>query len=178
MIAGILVVVVVASVLLFAATRPDTYGVERVTTIDARPEKIFPLLIDFRQWPRWSPFEALDPTMQRNYSGAATGIGAVYDWDGNSQAGKGRMEIVGATPPTSLTVHVDFVKPFAAHNVNQFTLDPEGGTTRATWSMRGTQPFMLKAMSIFISPDRLLGKHFGTGLANLKAVAESAHDRG
>jgi len=171
-IVAILIVVVVASVLLFAATRPDTYGVHRAATIDAPPEKIFPLLVDFRQWTRWSPFEALDPDMKRSYSGAQSGKGAVYDWDGNAQAGQGHMEIVEVSPPKSVSVQVDFVKPFDAHNLNQFTLDAQGGSTRVTWSMRGTQPFVLKAMSIFVSPDRLLGKHFETGLANLKTVAE------
>lgn len=172
MIAAILVVVVLASILLFAATRPDVYGIQRVTTIDAPPEKIFPLLIDFRQWPRWSPFETLDANMKRSYSGAPSGKGAVYDWEGNSQAGQGRMEVVDISPPRSVTIQVDFVKPFDAHNLNQFTLDPQGSSTRVTWSMRGTQPFVLKAMSIFVSPDRLLGKHFETGLANLKTMAE------
>ena len=172
MIAAILVVVVVASVLLFAATRPDAYGIQRTTAIDVPPEKIFPLITDFRQWPRWSPFEALDPEMKRSYSGAPSGKGAVYDWQGNAQAGQGRMEIVDVSPPASVTIQVDFVKPFDAHNLNQFTLDPHGGSTRVTWSMRGTQPFVLKAMSIFISPDRLLGKHFETGLSKLKSVAQ------
>lgn len=170
----VVVVVVVAAVLWFAATRPDTYAIERVTRIEASPERIFPLIIDFRQWPRWSSFEALDSSMKRNYSGASTGKGAVYDWEGNSQAGKGRMEIVDVSPPKHVTIQVDFVKPFVAHNTNQFTLQPQERATRVTWSMRGTQPFMLKAMSIFISPDRLLGKHFETGLANLKATAEQS----
>jgi hypothetical protein len=167
----LVVIVVVAGILLFAATRPDAYGIQRVTTIGAPPERILPLLID-KQWPNWSPFEALDPTMERTYSGAPTGKGAVYEWEGNRQAGKGRMEIVDVSPPKSVTIHVDFVKPFDAHNINQFTLEPRGNATVVTWSMRGTQPFALKAMSIFVSPDRLLGKHFETGLANLKATAE------
>lgn len=172
-VAVLVVVAVLAAVLAFAATRPDTYSIARATTINAPPERIYPFIIDFREWRRWSSFEALDPAMTRTYTGAASGKGAVYEWQGNRQAGRGRMEITETSAPTKVTVTVDFAAPFEAHNVNRFMLDPQGGPTKIIWSMHGTQPYMLKVMGIFVSPDRLLGKHFETGLANLKAAAEA-----
>src|SRR6185369_2771833 len=158
------IAVVLVVLLAYAATKPDSYGIERIATVHAPAEKIFPLIVDLRQWPKWSPFEALDPAMKRTYSGVATETGAVYEWYGNSRAGRGRMEITKTTAPAHVSVQVDFVKPFVAHNVNHFALHRDGGATRVTWAMRGTQPYMLKLMSIFVSPDRLLGKHFETGL--------------
>jgi len=87
------VVILVLGVLGFAATRPDDFTVQRSTSIKAEPAKIYPLLVDFSQWPVWSPWEKLDPTMKRTLSGNASGPGAVYAWDGSSKVGAGRMEV-------------------------------------------------------------------------------------
>jgi hypothetical protein len=114
----------------------------------------------------------MDNTMTRSFSGGAQGKGACSEWTGKGKAGRGRMEITESTVPRQITVTVDFVKPFAAHNVNQFTLEPFGDGTRVTWTMRGTNPFVLKIMSVFINVDSLMGKHFETGLHSLKTLAE------
>ena len=97
--ASVLVALVVA-LLVYAATKPDTFRVQRSASINAPPEKIFALIEDYHRWPAWSPYEKLDPTMQRTYSGAAHGAGAVYEWEGNKKAGQGRMEITNVTPPS------------------------------------------------------------------------------
>ena len=86
---AIVVVVVLAAVLGLAATRPDTFHVERMTSINAAPEKIFPLINDFSSWSAWSPYEELDPNMKRTRSGPRSGTGAVYAWDGNGKVGAG-----------------------------------------------------------------------------------------
>jgi hypothetical protein len=168
----IAVAVLLAALLALAATRPASFRIQRTTSIQAPPEKIYPLIHDFHNWGMWSPYEKLDPTMAKTYSGAANGQGAVYEWVGNSKAGTGRMEIIGASPPSKITIKLDFLKPFEGHNVSEFALDPRGGATNVTWSMYGPNSFMAKVMSIFMSMDRLLGKEFENGLANLKAVAE------
>ncbi len=165
-------VVLLAAVLIFAATRPDTFTVSRSIIINAPPEKIFALIDDFHNWPRWASQDAEDPTMTRTYSGAENGVGAISDWTSKGSAGRGRMTIVESTPPSAVAVQVDFVKPFPAHNRNQFTLEPAGGATKVTWSMRGTNLYMMKVMSVFVSMDRIAGKHFESGLANLKTAAE------
>ena len=119
--------VLVAAFLIYAATRPDTFRVQRTTTIKAPPEKIFPLINDFQRWGAWSPYEKKDPTMKRTLSGAATGKGAVYEWDGNKDVGKGRMEITESAPPSQVTLQLDFIRPFAAHNIVDFTLEAKEG---------------------------------------------------
>lgn len=164
--------VLIAIVLGLAAMKPDTFSVQRSIAIKAPPEKIMGLLADFRNWTSWSPWEALDPNMQRTYGGPASGMGAVYSWKGNSEVGEGRMEITGMSPPTGLVIKLDFIDPFESSNVTGFALAPQGDTTTVTWSMSGPMPFISKIMSVFTSMDAMIGPDFERGLAKLKEVAE------
>jgi hypothetical protein len=168
----IIIVVLIAAFLLFAATRPSGFRVERTTRIKAPAEKIFPLIDDFHAWVAWSPYEKIDPALQRSYSGAEHGKGAVYEWLGNNKVGKGRMEITQSSPPAKIVIALHFMKPFEARNTAEFTMVPEGDATAVTWAMHGRSPFMAKVMCIFMSMDNMVGKQFAEGLANLKTVAE------
>lgn len=163
---------IVAIILGLALTKPDHFEIQRVATIKAPPETIMPLLSDFRQWTKWSPWEHLDPAMQRTFSGAASGQGAVYAWKGNSKVGEGRMEITDLAAPTRLVIKLDFVTPFESHNVTEFALLPQGEQTTVTWTMKGPMPFISKVMTVFASMDTLAGADLERGLAKLKAVAE------
>ncbi|MET0660080.1 MAG: SRPBCC family protein [Steroidobacteraceae bacterium] len=169
---GIVIAVLILALLITAAARPDHFSVERTATINAPPEKIYPLIEDFRRWPAWSPYEKLDPAMKRTISGPASGKGAVYEWSGNSKAGQGRMEIVAAEPLTHVGIELDFIKPMKAHNMADFKLQPQANGTRVTWTMNGPNTFLGKVMSLFFDMDRMIGKDFETGLANMKAAAE------
>ena len=166
------VVLLVAAVLAFAATRPDSFSVRRAASIQAPPEKIFPLINDFSRWSAWSPYEKKDPAMKRSFSGPAAGKGAVYAWEGNGDVGQGRMEIADAVAPSRVTLKLDFVEPFEAHNKVDFTLEPKGGATEVTWAMDGPMPFISKVITLFVDMDRMVGGDFEAGLANLKAIAE------
>jgi len=168
----VVVAALVVSVLVVAAVRPDDFSVQRSASIQAPPEKIYPMLADFRQWPAWSPWEKLDPEMKRTLGGPASGPGATYAWQGSSKVGAGRMEIKEVTAPAQVRIQLDFIKPFEGHNVTDFTLVPRGDTTEVTWLMRGPAPFVSKLMGVFVDMDKMIGKDFETGLANLKAAAE------
>lgn len=168
----LVIVVAIAAVLAYAATRPNTFRIERSARIDAPPDKIFPLISDFRNWRLWSPWEKMDPALRRAYGGAPAGKGAVYEWEGNKKVGKGRMEILDAPPPSRVAIKLDFLKPFEAHNLAEFTLTPLGNSTSVTWAMHGPSPFIAKLMGLFFNMDRMVGKDFETGLANMKAAAE------
>lgn len=161
------------AVLLFLAWRqPDSFTVERRIAIQAPPEKVFALVNDFHQWPQWSPWEKLDPNMKRTHSGSASGVGAVYQWDGNDKVGAGRMEILKTQPPGALDIQLDFQRPFEGHDITEFRLQPQAGGTEFVWTMKGPMPFVSKLMSVFVSMDKMIGKDFENGLANLKALAE------
>ena len=170
----IVLVVIVAAILGYAATRPDTFSVQRAASIKAPPEKIFPLIDDFHRWTVWSPWEKLDPDMKRTFSGAERGKGAIYAWEGNGKAGAGTMEITDSSPSSKLTLKLDFIKPFEGHNVAEFTLEPSGDATSVTWAMHGPSSYLSKVMGVFISMDSLVGKDFEAGLAAMKAAAEKA----
>ena len=169
---AIVIVVMIAAILIFAATKPETFTVQRAASIKAPPEKIFAVLDDFHNWGVWSPWEKMDPDMKRTFSGAANGKGAVYEWQGNSKVGQGRMEITDATEPTQVAIKLDFIKPFEGHNVAEFLLQPNGDATNVTWTMRGPSPYIAKVMSVFCNMDTMIGKDFEAGLANLKAATE------
>ncbi|HEV7507869.1 MAG TPA: SRPBCC family protein [Thermoanaerobaculia bacterium] len=168
----IVIVVLIAAILAYAATRPSNFRVQRKTSIKAPPEKIFPLIADFHNWTSWSPWEKKDPALKRTYSGAANGKGAVYAWEGNRNVGSGRMEITDASSPSRIEIKLDFIKPFEGHNVTLFTLQPEADATVVTWDMHGPMAYMAKVFGIFVNMDKMIGNDFETGLANLKAVAE------
>lgn len=168
----VVIVVLVAGVLAFATTKPDTFSVQRSTRIKAPPEKIFAVINDFHRWPEWSPWEKLDPAMKRTQSGAPSGKGAIYEWDGNSKAGAGRMEIIESAAASKVGIQLDFIKPFEGHNIAEFSLAPEADATRVSWVMHGPTPFVSKVMQVFVSMDTLIGKDFEEGLANLKALTE------
>jgi uncharacterized protein YndB with AHSA1/START domain len=174
MLAMIVVVVLVALAVILglAATKPDSFRYERATSIKAPPEKIYPHIADFHGWAAWSPWEKLDPALKRSYSGTPSGKGAVYEWQGNNKAGSGRMEITDTAAPSKVTIKLDFLKPFEAHNTAEFTLAPRGDATEVRWAMYGASPFMVKLMGIFMNMGDMVGKDFETGLANLKALAE------
>ena len=173
-IAAIVIVVAIVAVLGYAATRPDTFRVQRTATVKAPAEKIFPLIDDLHAHTTWSPFEK-DPNMKRTHSGAARGKGALYEWEGNRQVGSGRIAITDSTP-SKVTMVLDMLKPFEAHNIVEFTLEPNGSSTNVatnvTWAMHGRSPYMAKVMSTFINCDKMVGSQFEEGLAKLKAIAE------
>ena len=170
MVAVVIAVLLVAA-LAYAATKPDTFRVQRSTSIKAAPEKIFPLVNDLRSHGSWSPWEKKDPAMKRTYSGAASGKGAVYEWDGNKNIGQGRMEITD-TSPSKVVFKMDFIKPFEAHNIAEIAMEPKGDVTNVTWAIYGPSPYVSKVMSLVCNIDKMIGKEFETGLANLKTITE------
>lgn len=167
-----LIVVVVAGILIYAATKPDSFSVQRSANIKAPPDKIFALIADLRGWSAWSPYEKKDPDMKRTFSGTASGKGAVYEWTGNKDVGQGRMEIIDVTTPSKVTIKLDFLKPFEAHNTAEFTMVPAGDNTTVTWAMYGPSPYVAKIMGTLFDLDKMIGNDFEAGLAALKTVAE------
>lgn len=150
----------------------DTFTVTRAVTIRAAPERVYQQIADFHRWTRWSPWEDLDADMKRSYSGSEAGVGAVYEWAGNSKAGQGRMEIVDASAPSSVGIDLAFEKPFKSRQDIRFTIEPEGDGSRVTWTMVGNKTLMLKVMGLIRPMDKMLGPDFEKGLTRLKGVVE------
>jgi uncharacterized protein YndB with AHSA1/START domain len=166
------VVIVVAAVLVIAATKPSTFHIEKSVMIQAPPQKVYALIEDFHNWPQWAAQDREDSTMQRTYSGAATGLGAVSDWTSKGSAGSGRMTISAATVPSKVDVVVYWKRPFKVRNTHEFALTPTGDETQVTWIAEGTNLYMMKVMEVFVGVNGLMGRHFEAALENLKKVAE------
>ena len=175
-IVAIVLAIAIVIVLILASTKPATFSIRRSAVMKAPAETIFPLVNDFHQWAKWSPWENKDPAMKRTYSGANSGKGAVYAWDGNKNVGSGRMEILDTSVPSKIVIKLDFFKPFEGHNTAEFTMLPQGDatnlTTDVTWLMHGPAPFVSKVMQVFMNIDNMIGKDFEVGLANLKRLTE------
>ena len=169
---ALVVAVLIAAVLIFAATKPDIFRVERKASIKAPPEKVFALINDFKSWTAWSPWEKKDPAMKRTYGAVTSGKGATYAWEGNKDVGSGSMEIVESIAPSKVGLKLDFLQPFEAHNTVNFTLVPAGEITNVTWAMQGPTPYFAKIIHVFMDMDSMVGKDFEAGLANLKVAAE------
>lgn len=166
------IALLVAAVLVYAATRPDSFRVQRTITINAPAERIFPHINDFHAWEAWSPWEGIDPQLKRSYSGATSGKGAVYAWQGNRDIGQGRMEILESNAPQTLKIDIQFIVPFEARNTIEFTLQPQGEQTVVTQAMYGPSPYIAKLMGLFFSMDKMVGEKYEQGLASLKTLAE------
>jgi hypothetical protein len=169
---GIILALAIAGVLIAAATRSDTFRVQRSASIKAAPEKIFPLIDDLRRFNTWNPFEKKDPNLKGSYSGAPSGKGAAYAFDGNKNVGKGTIEIVDTAPASRVTMTLHMYEPFETRNTVDFILQPRGDTTEVTWAMQGPVPYVAKIIHLFIDVDRMVGTEFEAGLASLKTIAE------
>ena len=168
---GVVVVVAIAGVLLYAATKPDSFRVQRTVLINAPSDKVFPLINDVKAFTTWSPFDKKDPAMKRTFGAVTAGKGATYAWEGNKDVGQGSMEIV-ESGPRKVLIKLDIVKPFEAHNMAEFLLEPKGDSTSVTWAVYGPSPYMSKVMGTFMNIDDMIGRDFEKGLADLKAAAE------
>jgi hypothetical protein len=171
---GIGAAALIVVLLVVIVTRPDTYHVERSTNISAPPAVVFAQVSDFKMWKPWLPWGKLDPNMKLTFEGTQGTVGASYAWVGNNDVGAGKMTLVGIEPNKRLDIKLEFLKPFESKAQNGFAFESLGKETKVTWSMDGTNSFMSKAMSLFMSMDKMIGKDFEQGLADMKKVAEAA----
>lgn len=152
--------------------QPAEFTVKRSTSIAASPAKVFPLVNNLHMWPLWSPWEKLDPDMQKTFEGSGEGAGSSYGWNGNNKVGEGRNTILDIKPNEMVHMRLDFVRPFKCSNDVKFTFKPEGSNTNVAWTMTGHNSFMAKAFCMFMNMDKMVGADFEKGLAAMKAEAE------
>jgi hypothetical protein len=170
----LLVLLAAAAFAAYVATRPSAFRIERSAMIDASREVVFSNLEDFHRWGAWSPWEKLDPGMERSYDGPSSGVGASYHWRGNREVGEGRMTVTESKPPAQLAIRLEFIAPLAATNDVVFSVSPHiAGTTEVRWAMAGSNGFVAKAIGLFMDMDAVVGGDFEKGLADLKRVSEA-----
>lgn len=170
----VVIIVIIVGFCAIVAMQPADYTVSRSTTVNAPPEKVFEQVNDFHKWEGWSPWAKLDPAMKTTYSGPESGAGASYAWTGNNEVGEGKMTIAESHPNQNVKIDLEFIKPFQATNVTEFTFKPDGDKTTVTWTMSGHNNFVGKAFGLMMNMDKTIGGDFEKGLAQMKTAAESA----
>jgi hypothetical protein len=168
---------VVALLVVFAlviATRPADFRISRSAVIPASPAAVFAQVNDFHNWEAWSPWAKMDPDAKSTFDGPTSGVGSKLHWAGNSKVGEGNMTIAESRPNDVIRIDLEFLKPFAANNIAEFTFKRDGNGTEVTWTMTGKNNFMAKAFTLFVNCDKMVGGEFEKGLANMKSVVESA----
>jgi len=169
---ALFVLVVIVTLLVIAATKPNSFQVERSITIQASPERVFSFINDLRSWEAWSGDNGGDGTVQKIFSGPASGTGAMAEWHGSGRTGAAKMIITESVVPSKVSVKVDWIKPFEAHNLNEFTIHAQGSETKVVWNIQASNLYALKVIGIFVNMESAFGKHMESGLNNLKRVAE------
>ncbi|MDZ4853172.1 MAG: SRPBCC family protein [Pirellulaceae bacterium] len=165
--------VVIAAFLGYVALQPSSFHVERSTTINASPEKVFAEVNDFHRWDGWSPWLKLDPQAKTTFEGPESGDGAYFTWSGNADVGEGSMKITESKPYERIGIQLDFIKPFPGKSDVEFLFKTEGDKTKVTWGMSGQNGFIGRCFCTFMSMDKMIGDKYDEGLAKLKAIAES-----
>jgi len=161
-------------VFLVVALQPGSYRVSRSSKMSAPPARVFEQINDFRQWEAWSPWAALDPDCRYTYAGPPSGVGSVFNWSGNNKVGEGTLTITESAPTSRVVVEQVFVRPFRGTSTAEFRVEPGTAQTQVTWSMSGRNNFIGRVFCMIMNMDKMLGKDFEKGLANMKAVVEAA----
>jgi len=164
----LIVAAVVAAILVYAATKPNTFSISRSASIQAPPSRIFPFVNDLADHAKWSPF-ARDPKVNNRVSSPSSGTGARVDFDGSCA---GTLSVTDSRPASKIAMRLQMTKPMKCDNQIEFSFAPQGGSTNVTWAMSGAQPYLGKLMSVFMNCDKMVGKQFEQGLADLKKLAE------
>jgi hypothetical protein len=179
MIVNILIslVVLVVIFIIVVATRPANFRITRATTVSTPAAIVFAQVNDLHKWEEWNPWRRLDPACKMIYEGPPAGTGAGYIWAGNSKIGEGHMVITESRPNELIRLNLEFLRPFKATNITEFTFKPDGNQTAVAWSMSGKKNFMFKAVGLFMDTDKMVGGDFERGLTTLKSVAEAGSEK-
>ena len=164
----------VVVLLVVVALQPAAFRITRSATIPAPPGAVFDEVNDLRRWEAWSPWAKIDPACKFTYDGAPSGVGAIFSWSGNNKVGEGRMTIIDSRPDERIRIKLEFFRPFKANHLAEFTFTPNVDQTDVTWTMTGERNFMCKGFGLICDMDKMVGKDFEKGLAQLKAVVQSS----
>lgn len=167
------VVVLVGGFCAVVAMQPSDFAITRSTVIHAPPQKVFPLVSDLKAGQAWSPWEDLDPAMQRTFAGVDGAVGSSYHWSGNNEVGEGTMTLIDLQPDKMVKYRLNFLRPMEGENEVLYVLSDQNGDTHFTWTMTGKANFAQKAVCMFMNMDEMVGSQFEKGLANLKQLAET-----
>jgi effector-binding domain-containing protein len=168
----LILAIIIVLVLVIGFFLPGKYHVERSATINAPQDVAFDQVNNMKNWPKWSPWQKLDPNMQVTYSGPEAGKGASYSWKGNRKVMSGTQTIVESTSPTMVKDEMHF-EGFDQPSYVTFKFDKQDSGTKVTWMIDGDLGNNPLHRWMGLMMDKMLGEEFEQGLANMKQVAEA-----
>jgi effector-binding domain-containing protein len=166
---GLIAVVIVLAVV--GLILPRHVEVKRSVAINRPASLVYATVNSFVLFPKWSPWQDLDPNMSQTTEGPRDGVGAKLVWKGNDKVGSGTQVITASTADKSVASDLDFGDMGTAKSL--MTLSPDGNMTRVTWTVdvdMGANPI---GHYIGLTMDGMLGKDFASGLSKLKTLVES-----
>lgn len=166
-------VVVIVLFLVFVSTRNGKFNYERSVVINAPVEKIYPYLSNFKLGSQWNPFDQKDPNLKRTFLGNDGEVGSAMEFEGNNEAGSGKLEMLSLIPNTEAQIKLTMTKPWKAENLIIYKLTPEAEGTRFLWAMSGDGGFMGKLMMTIIDCEKMITDEFEKGFQNLKFIIEN-----
>ncbi len=168
--AVLVLLALVALVVVVGMFLPKDFRVERSIEIDASPEVVFDEVSSLRKWDAWSPWKARDPSIQNEYSGPESGVGAKVQWT-SEESGEGTQTITLSERPTRIETALDF-GDMGQPNAD-WTFEPAGDGVRVTWGLSGTASGPLGGYFAKMM-DGWVGADYADGLSRLKSMIESA----
>ncbi len=169
---SLVICLLVGGFLGYAQFRPDSYRVERSIVISAPSNKILPFILDLKAFTLWNPWDKIDPNMKKKFTGASSGVGAIYEWEGNKHVGVGKLTIKKVDPSQRVSMELEYIKPMAGISTAEFMLEKHSRGTKVAWILYGKQTFIAKICTVFINMDQMVGREFEKGLAELKTLSE------
>lgn len=169
-----LIAVVVLGVVVAASMQPKEYRLERSVVTTANPGAVYVIMCDLNRFKDWSPFLKLDPNSKVAVEGPACAPGQTYVWDGNDDAGAGKMTTVATVPNESVAIKLEFTRPMPDTADTSWTVKSEGGQNRIVWEMHGANGSLMQKVFSMLFMEKMMGPMFDEGLASLKKLAEAS----
>jgi|TARA_R110000744_G_scaffold32095_3_gene75157 hypothetical protein len=146
---------------------PQSYSVNKTIEINANLKVIKPLITDFSQWQKWSPWEKVDPSIRFTLGEPSSGLGAHQSWKG--KWGYGEMIITSVSQnKVSFNILLN-----AEHIIRgTFNLSEQNGIVTLICNIKGQTTAPLISGYTAILSEYVLSNTVSLGLNNLQTVAQ------
>lgn len=162
--------VLVAIIILVGLFLDNNVDVKRHITIDATPQAIHPYIANLNEWPKWTPWNEMDPSMKTTIGTIEQGVGASQSWAGES--GAGALTITQSSIEEGVIYNLTFDGDSTVYT-SGMTYQWDGKATQVTWFMQGEMQPIIIGNYFAQLMDGFVGQSYEDGLNKLKTLVES-----
>lgn len=170
---GIIIGALIAILLLLGLVLPKEMVVVRSTTIDAPAAQVFPHILYLEKSDAWSPWNKLDPNMEKSIEGEDGTVGALSRWSGNKDVGVGYQKITAIEPGKRVDLDLVFEEPWESQADIHLELEEAEAGTKVNWGFKTKTPIPQNIMMAVMGMRKNLSQNFDDGLSMLKEIVES-----